>query len=190
MLTAWIAGHATLTGELGEGVELSSSRVARICPRLNSGEGCMSSSKAIAERELAPELNRLWHVRQLFERYDTRSGRGPRARDLGVEKHLVDRVFARDDRTYQGIPKSEVLAKISRVIGCDPNILLLAFIKDLQPSATSCLEHVQAVVDAAVDMTESQRKALVELAKVVVGMTQGQSRDLVRYAKRVIADAS
>jgi len=150
----------------------------------------MSTPKTTAERELAPELNRLWHVRQLFERHGTRVRRGPRAEELGVAPHLVNRVFARDDRTYQGIPKSETIAKLSRVIGCDANLLLLAFIKDLQPDATSCLVQVQAIVDVAVDMTESQRKALVEVAKVLAEMTQGQGRDLVRYAKRVIAVGS
>jgi methylaspartate ammonia-lyase len=149
----------------------------------------MTSATTTAERELGRELNPLWHVRQLFEKHNARVGRGPRARELGVPEHLVNRVFARADRTYQGIPKHDTLGKIAHVIGCDPNVLLLAFIKDLQPAAKSCIEDIQAIIDPVVDMTDSQRKALVELAKALTKMTQGQGRDVVRYAKRVISDA-
>jgi hypothetical protein len=148
----------------------------------------MSSPRTTAEKELAPELNPLWHVRQLFEEYGARSGRGPRAEQLGVPAHLVNRVFARGERTYQGIPKGATVAAIARVIGCDPNALLLAFTKDLHPDSKKCVEAIQAVVDEAVYMTGSQRLQLVELAKALKQMTQSQGRDVVRYAKRVIAD--
>jgi hypothetical protein len=149
----------------------------------------MSGPRTVAEKELSEELNHLWHVRQLFEEYHARIGRQPRAEQLGIPAHLVHRVFAPSARTYQGIPRRQTLEAIALVIGCDFNTLLRAFTKDVYPNSKEHVEAIQVVVDETVDMSRTQRKQLVEVAKVLKQMTQGQGRDLLRYAKRVIADA-
>lgn len=146
----------------------------------------MSSPRTTKERELAPELNPLWHVRQLFEKHGTRSGRGPRAERLGVPPHLVNRVFARGERTYRGIPKHATIVAIARVIGCEPNAVLLAFNRDLHPQSRQCV--IQEVVDVAVDMSTSQRLLLVKLAKAASRMTQSQGQEVLLYVERVLAE--
>jgi hypothetical protein len=152
------------------------------------GEGCMSGPRTVAEKELSRELNHLWHVRQLFEENGARIGRQPRAEQLGIQAHLVHRVFAPSARTYQGIPRRQTLEAIALVIGCDFNTLLRAFTKDVYPNSKEHVEAIQVAVDDMVDMSGTQRKQLVEVAKALKQMTRSQGRDLVRYAKRVIAD--
>ena len=149
----------------------------------------MANPDATVPKELDPGLNKLVHVRDLFNKYGATKGRGPRAEKLGVEPWIVNRIFRRDG-TYQGIPSEEQIAKIALVIGCSDNEVLAAFTKDLHPGASEVVKAVQHVVDLMVEMNDSRREALRTLAGVVSTMTVPQLRELVRYSKRVKSEIS
>lgn len=146
----------------------------------------MSNPSSTGPSELSPTWNRLAKVRQLFVMYDACKSRSRRAVALGVDVHTIDRIFKRGDATYQGIPKSDKLSDIAKFLGCGYNEVYLAFTEDLYPETQNCAPAMQKIAKLAAPMTDRQRRALVELAKVTLAGTTEQNADVVRYAKSVV----
>ncbi|MEU5258948.1 hypothetical protein [Amycolatopsis sp. NPDC021455] len=146
----------------------------------------MSNANPTQSQELSPELNHLRQVRALFEKYGVAKNRVKRAEEVGVDLHVINRIFKPGTATYVGIPKSERISAIATFLGCSYNEVFLAFAKDLYPQTQDCAEVVERLLRLTVNMSDRKRRAIVELAKVVDAATTEQRADVVRYAKRTV----